>query len=139
MAHLVWHEKSPLAAVSPSLIWIMGTMCAGAARSPRLVISAKSHVLKDQQEAGCSPEGRWGSLIRGSVLLQPRGEARGACLGAAGEMDADERGVSQLILQTTQNHTETKGPGGNSSELTGCQALGSALELWCWALPTRIP
>lgn len=28
VAHLVWHEKSPLAVVSPSLIWIMGTMCA---------------------------------------------------------------------------------------------------------------
>ena len=73
------------------------------------------------------------------MLFQPRGEAGGACLGAAGEVDADERGVFQLILPTTQNHTQTKGPGGNSSKLTGCQALGSALGLWGWALPTRIP
>lgn len=75
--------------------------------------------VEDQQEAGCSLEGCWGLLLKGNVLIQPRGEAGGACLEVAGEMDSDERGVFQLVLQTTQNHTQTRGPGGNSSELTG--------------------
>lgn len=63
VAHLVWHEKSPLAGGKPQPDLIMGTML-GQLGVPTTG-PAKSHVLKDQQEAGCSPEGRWGFAYKG--------------------------------------------------------------------------
>lgn len=54
-------------------------------------------------------------------------------------MDADERGVSQLILQTTQNHTETKGPEWKQFRADWVPGSGLSPGLWCWALPTKNP
>ena len=66
VAHLVWHEKSPLAAVSPSLIWIMGTMCTVADQE-----SPTGHLCKEscvERPAG----GR--VLIRGVLGFTNKGQ-----------------------------------------------------------------
>ena len=53
----MWLEKCPLATVSPSLVWIMGTVCTVADQEYPVVISAKSHVLKTSRRQGAHSRG----------------------------------------------------------------------------------